>query len=108
MAHEQFDSCISACDACATACDRCAASCLSEGHATEMAECIKRDIDCAALCRLASAAMARGSRHAKSICSLCAEVCEACAAECAQHDADHCKECAEACRKCANECKSMG
>ncbi|MDR5751344.1 four-helix bundle copper-binding protein [Caballeronia sp. LZ024] len=108
MPHGQLQSCISACDACATACDHCAASCLSEGHATEMAACIKLDIDCAAVCRLASAAMARSSSHVKSICALCAELCEACAAECEKHEAGHCKQCAAACRKCAAECQTMG
>ncbi|PMS29745.1 four-helix bundle copper-binding protein [Paraburkholderia rhynchosiae] len=107
MTHEPFQSCISACDACATACDHCAASCLSEQRVAEMAECIKTDIDCAAACRFASGAMARGSKRARMICGMCADLCDACAQECEKHDAQHCKDCAAACRSCARECRVM-
>ena len=50
-----------------------------------MARCIALDIDCAQVCALAAAAMARGSEHAKAICMLCANICEVCGAECAHH-----------------------
>ena len=43
-----------------------------------MAECIRLDIDCAAICRLAAGYMARGSALAVHVCELCADVCEAC------------------------------
>ncbi|MDR5880521.1 MULTISPECIES: four-helix bundle copper-binding protein [unclassified Caballeronia] len=108
MAHQQHQSCIDACDACAAACDHCATACLSESNVSEMAECIRQDMDCADVCRIASAAMARGSQHTKDICELCASLCEACAAECERHQHEHCKQCAEACRTCASECRAMG
>ena len=107
MAHQQHQSCIDACDACAAACDHCATACLSESNVAQMAECIRNDMDCADVCRLAPAAMARGSRHVKDICALCASLCEACAAECEKHEHEHCKQCAEACRACAAECRAM-
>lgn len=107
MPHQQFQSCIDACNACATACDHCAASCLEEKDIASMAGCIRLDLDCAQVCRLAAGYMARGSRFAHAICRLCAEVCQACADECAQHEADHCRRCAEACRRCAEECRRM-
>lgn len=100
MAHQQHQSCIQACDACAAACDHCAAACLSEPDAAQMVECIRHDMDCADICRLASAVMARGSRRAKELCSLCASICDACAAECEKHQHEHCKQCAEASELC--------
>src|SRR3546814_7834325 len=100
-------SCIDACYACATECDHCAASCLGEQDVKSMARCIKLDMDCAQICRLAASYMARGSEFAQALCRLCAEVCEACAAECAKHEMDHCQRCAQACRQCAEECTRM-
>ncbi|MCW3696664.1 four-helix bundle copper-binding protein [Burkholderia cenocepacia] len=107
MAHQQHQTCISACDACATACDHCAGACLEENQVASLADCIKLDLDCAALCRLASAAMARGGKQVKAICSSCATLCDACATECEKHQHAHCKECAQACRRCAQECRTM-
>lgn len=72
-----------------------------------MARCIALDMDCAAICQLASAAMARGSEHVQAICALCADICDACADECGKHSMDHCQSCAEACRRCAQECRRM-
>ncbi|WP_225032032.1 four-helix bundle copper-binding protein [Paraburkholderia sp. XV] len=108
MALEKQQSCIEACDECASACDHCAAACLSEQNVSEMAECIRLDMDCADICRLASAVMARDSSRAKEVCALCASICDACAAECDQHQHEHCKQCAEACRRCAEKCRAMG
>ena len=107
MAHEQFASCIEACEDCAEACDHCSTACLQEADPKPMARCIALDIDCAAICRMAAAYMARGSEFAGTLCGLCAEVCEACGEECAKHEMRHCQECAEACRRCAQECRAM-
>lgn len=107
MPHGQFQSCIDACNMCAEACDHCAAQCLGEKDVQKMARCIGLDIDCAEICRVASAFMSRGSELAGAVCATCAEVCEACADECARHKAEHCRQCAEACRRCAEECRRM-
>ena len=107
MAHEQFASCIEACNACADACDHCAAACLQETDVKTMARCIALDIDCAQTCRMAAGFMARGSEMAAYFCKFCEEVCEACGEECAKHPMDHCQRCAEACRRCAEECRRM-
>ena len=107
MAHENFQECIDACDACAVACDHCATACLGEDDVKMMARCIALDMDCAQICRLASALMARGSEFAGALCRLCADVCQACGDECAKHEADHCRECAAACRRCAEVCRKM-
>jgi hypothetical protein len=107
MTHEQFASCIEACNACALACDHCAIACLNEEDPKAMASCIRLDLDCAATCRLAVGAMARDSEHAGAICALCADICESCAQECRQHDMDHCQACADACEQCAQACLTM-
>ena len=107
MAHEQYQSCIEACNVCADACDHCAIACLAERDVASMARCIALDIDCAAICRLAVGYMARGSELAKDICGLCAQVCETCGEECARFQMDHCKQCAAACRRAAEECRRM-
>lgn len=103
----EYQTCIEACNTCADACDHCATACLQEQDVKAMARCIALDIDCAAICRLAAGAMARGSEMAKMICKVCADICEACGKECAKFDMDHCRECAEACRRCAEECRRM-
>jgi hypothetical protein len=105
--HSHYQSCIDACNACADACDHCATACLAEPDVKMMAECIRLDLDCASICRLAAGSMARGSDFAHALCALCADVCEACGAECARHQHDHCQQCAQACRRCAEECRRM-
>ena len=107
MTHEQFQSCIESCYQCATACDHCAVSCLQEPDPKPMADCIRLDIDCSGICRLATGYMARGSQLASSICMACAEVCDACGDECAKYPMSHCQECSQACRRCADECRRM-
>lgn len=95
-------------DACAQACDRCAGACLREEDAKAMARCIALDVDCAAICRLASAYVARGSDFAGELRSTCASVCRACAEECGRHSAEHCQQCAKACSRCAEACEDGG
>lgn len=107
MAYEQFQTCIDACNDCATECEHCSTACLNEDDIKMMVRCIKLDMDCAQICRLAASCMARGGEFATAICSLCAEICDACEEECAQHQMAHCQRCAEACNRCAAECRSM-
>ena len=107
MNRSTFNACIEACNGCVLACNHCAASCLLEPDVKMMARCIALDMDCAQICATAAAAMARGSDHAKAICSVCATICQACGDECAKHDMEHCKQCAKACHACAAECRKM-
>lgn len=107
MTNQTYAACIEACNACAVACNHCAVSCLHETDVKAMAKCIALNMDCAGICALAVAAMARNSDHAKAICALCADICQACGDECAKHDMEHCKQCAKACHKCAQECRKM-
>lgn len=107
MSHQTFKACIEACNACVVACNHCAVSCLQEPDVKMMARCIALDMDCAQICALAAAAMARGSEHAKAICALCADSCQLCGDECAKHEMDHCQQCAKACLQCAKSCRQM-
>lgn len=107
MSHEQHQTCIAALNSCADACNHCATACLTEKDPAMMANCIRNDIDCAAICQLAAGFMARSSIHSKEVCALCARICEACAEECAKHEHAHCQACAEACRQCAVQCRKM-
>jgi Domain of Unknown Function (DUF326) len=106
---KKYQSCMDACYACLVACNHCASEDLKEADVKMLAQCIRLDRDCAAMCSLAINAMASDSQFAAQICKLCAEVCTACATECEKHahHMAHCKVCAEACRKCATECGNM-
>ena len=99
--------CLRACNDCASACLQCAVGCLKEDQPKAMVHCINLDLECADICGLAAASIARGGEHMNEICALCAKACESCAAECAKHSMEHCKRCAEACRKCAEACRAM-
>lgn len=105
--HQEFKTCINACYECAAACDHCAVACLGETDIAALEKCIRLDIDCAEICRLAAGSMARSSLFANQICRLCADICEACGQECARHEHSHCTECAEACKACATECRKV-
>lgn len=72
-----------------------------------MIRCIALDLECADVCRLAAASIARGGDHVKAVCSLCVQVCKSCAMECSKHSMAHCQRCAETCQRCADTCISM-
>ncbi len=99
--------CLLACNECAAACLQCASACLKEEDPKAMVRCIELDMECADVCRLAAASIARGDDHVKAVCALCAQVCKTCATECAKHAMAHCQRCAEACQRCAVACTSM-
>ena len=107
MARNGFQSCIDNCHACAASCDVCAASSLDEREAKKLILCIRLDMDCAQVCRLAASYLSRGSHFAQMACKVCAEICEACAKECARHDLEPCRRCARSCLACADGCREM-
>lgn len=103
-----YKSCIDACLECIAVCNHCASSCLQEKDVDKMANCIRLDLECAAICKAAVELMTYGSEHANAICQICADICNACAEECEKHsDMEHCQHCARICRTCAEECVSM-
>ncbi len=106
MSHENHKELIRTLNECAVECNHCTSACLEEQDVKMLAKCIKLEIDCAEICRLATSFLARGSEHAEHILKECAEICEACAKECESHShMEHCKKCAEVCRKCAEACQ---
>ncbi|CAI8724014.1 MULTISPECIES: four-helix bundle copper-binding protein [Kosakonia] len=105
--HTEHQRCAEACYQCAAACEHCALSCLQEKNIDMMRECIKLDVQCAALCRLAGQFMALESKHLLSLCRICVDVCKACAEECSKHQLQHCQQCAKRCRVCAEACLQM-
>lgn len=107
MLNQTETECLEACNACATACLQCASTNINGSDPQLMARCISLALECADICRLASASIARGDEHMKEICALCADICHACEGECASHKMAHCQQCAEACQRCAEACRSM-
>ena len=108
MSHKTNQSLLDALNNCAAVCNHCITACLDEQDVTMLATCIKLDIDCAAICSLSAAFVARGSAHAGHLLAECADICNACAEECEKHShMEHCKECAEACRKCEAACGEL-
>ena len=90
---------------CAAACNYCAVSCLKEDNVKMMERCIRLDLDCAAICKMAMDYVARDSSMAREVLDLCAKACRECGEECAKHKHDHCQMCAEACRRCEQACQ---
>ena len=100
-------ACLRACNEGAAACLQCATACLQEANPKPMARCIALDLECADICQLAAASMARGGEHMHAIYALCADACRGCAMECAKHNMEHCQRCADACKRCADACLAM-
>lgn len=107
MLNQSEIECLRECNDCAAACLQCASACLEEEDPKSMARCIALDMECADICRLAAASIARGDEHMNAVCALCADACQSCATECANHPMDHCQRCATACQRCADACRGM-
>jgi hypothetical protein len=91
-------------------CNQCADACLEETRVADLRECIRLDLECAAICRSAVEVMMLDGKYTDAICHLCGEVCTACAKECELHarmGMEHCRICAEACQLCAEACEEM-
>ena len=71
-----------------------------------MLPCIRLDRDCADICRLTAAFIARGSDHVSHVLRECLEICQKCVDECGCHPEDHCQQCAAACRDCVAACRN--
>lgn len=102
-----YSNCIEACLNCFIACNHCATACTREPHIAHMAECIRLDMQCAAICSSTATLLSLHSEKANGLCLICADMCEDCAEECEKHHSDHCTQCAEACRICAEACRKM-
>lgn len=104
---DSFNASLTALNDCATYCDLCTSACLREREVEKLAHCIRETIDCAEICRVTSALLARSSDSVRDLCRACAEVCARCAAHCEGLDYDHCRACARACRRAQEECEAI-
>jgi len=60
------------------ACELCADACLDEQAIRMMVPCVRLDRDCADICRLTAAFIARGSDHTQYVPRECIEICQEC------------------------------
>jgi hypothetical protein len=107
MIYAKYQSCVEACMNCAAACSQCVSACLEEKEVSPLKECIRLNLECAAICRSAAEVMMLNGKYVEYICQLCSEICTVCAEECEKHaqmGMEHCRECAAVCRLCAEEC----
>lgn len=102
-----FNASLTALNDCTTLCDLCAAACLKEQEVHALVDCIRSDLDCAEMCRITAAMLARSSDSIGPVCRACAEICANCAKHCEMHDYDHCRACAKACRRAQEECEAI-
>ena len=104
-------ACIEACYDCAQTCMSCADACLAEQGATELARCIRLDLDCADACATTGAILSRRTAVNPALVvrmlETCADFCRMCADECERHAGhhDHCRICAQVCRTCERACQ---
>ena len=91
----------------ANANNNCASACSKAAYSEIMTECIRLNMECAAICHNAAQLMGVGSSKLKEICGICAYMCEQCANECSKHDNAYCQQCAEATRACLYECRKL-
>lgn len=76
MQVQNQEACLQACNECAAACLQCAAASLKEADPKAMARCVALDLECADICRLAAASIARDGEQIQAICALCSNACE--------------------------------
>jgi hypothetical protein len=107
-------ACIEACFSCAQACTACADACLSEQSVSELAKCIRSNLDCADVCGTTGQVLSRHTGYdanlTRAVLEACAQACKACGDECAHHGEmgmEHCQVCAEECRRCEAACREL-
>ena len=96
---------------CRSVCLLCADACLAEDDVASMVQCIRLDLDCAAVCEATASVLTRRSDEAvvRQLVETCRTACGACAEECERHGEHmaHCARCAEVCRRCEAACASL-
>lgn len=97
---------LNALNACTAACNECFASNLAAPGSAVSARSIQLTRDCADLCQLVAAFVARGSEHVKFLLRECAELCHTCADEVTQLPHDYCRRCTDACRQAEDACRT--
>jgi hypothetical protein len=106
--------CLDACTACSAVCNEASQHCLMElqkrsEHSEHHARSHHLTMDCADMCSVSAALIARQSPLIAAQCNACAEACRQCAEACDAHaaTADIMKECARICRECEKTCREM-
>lgn len=107
MHENQWNPSITALHDCAVSCEVCAQDCMREKNIHSLVNCIRASLDCANVCRVTAAFLARTSDSTKTLCRACAEVCAHCARICEVHDLNYCQACARACRRAQEECEAI-
>lgn len=98
---------------CAQICLVCADACLAEKEPQKLAQCIRLDLDCAAICEATASVLLRagqpGPQPMQAIVAACSLACDVCAQECRKHASmhEHCRLCAEACEACHTACEGL-
>jgi hypothetical protein len=106
--------CLDACTACAAVCNEASHHCLSQvSRGGSDKEQHSRNhhltMDCAAICGLSAALVARMSPLMVEQCTACADACRRCGEECSRDTdaAEIMTECARLCRECERSCREM-
>jgi len=92
--------------ACAAECTHCWHECLRDQDVQNMTTCIRLNIDCAAICSLASSFVSGNSGFTENILTVCSTICDSCADQCGQHSKEYCRRCESICRRCAVLCRT--
>ena len=84
-------------------------ACLVPENVPVLIDCIKLDVYCSTICKLAVSLLTKDSPHAKKMLKECIDVCNSSAAEYEKyaHFHEHSNACALACRACAEVCSSV-
>jgi hypothetical protein len=98
---------------CANTCTLCADACLAEPEISELARCIRLNLDCADVCLATSRVVSRVSDYdlavMRPLLEACRAACERCRDECERHaeHMEHCRVCAEQCMRCERACDDL-
>jgi hypothetical protein len=106
--------CLDACTACAAVCNEASHHCLTqiEKGSTDKDHHSRTHhltADCATICSVSAALVARQGPLMDAQCNACAEACRRCAEECekGQEIAGIMRDCARICRECERSCREM-
>ena len=108
-----LEACIAACVECAQACTACADACLSEKMVSDLAKCIRTNLDCADVCEATGRVLSRHTGYdahlTRAVLEACMQACQSCGDTCAAHASmhEHCRITEEVCRTCEDACRRL-
>jgi hypothetical protein len=110
---DMLAACVKGCYGSAESCTLCADACLGERRVAELTACIRRCLDCAAICEATARVVARQTANKPELqrrqLEACIAACELCAEACGAHAQvhEHCRLCRDSCLACAALCKDL-